>query len=195
MNIAIISDIHDNAHNTVMFFEQVKKYNVEKILFLWDFCWGWIWALLKSSPTPIYAIWGNNDGDKCLITKFSMEEDSNLEVGFDTFDKFEIDWRKLFLSHYPMLAKPMARSWDFDAVFYWHNHTKYKNRINDCLVINPWEVWAYKTWMWTFAIYNTKTNDAEIIEIKNSITTNTKVSEDKFKEIKFEFNKQKWHKI
>lgn len=29
MKIAIISDIHDNSHNTVMFFEQVKKYNQE----------------------------------------------------------------------------------------------------------------------------------------------------------------------
>jgi predicted phosphodiesterase len=37
MKIAIISDIHDNAHNLVMFFEQVKKYNVEKIIFLGDF--------------------------------------------------------------------------------------------------------------------------------------------------------------
>jgi predicted phosphodiesterase len=176
-----------------MFFEQVKKYNVEKIIFLGDFTWAAISRLLCASPIPVYSIWWNNDWDKSLITKFSLKEDSNMEVWFDTFDKIELDNRKIFLSHYPMLANPMARSWDFDAVFYWHNHEKHKSKINNCLVINPWEVWAYKTWIATFAIYNTRTNDAEIIEIENSITTNTIESQNKFKEIKFEFNKQKWH--
>ncbi len=195
MKIAIISDIHDNAHNLVMFFEQVKKYNVEKILFLWDYAWAAIAWLLCASPVPVFSIWGNNDWDKCLITKFSLKEWSNLEVWFDTFDSIEVDGRKLFLSHYPMLAKPMAKSGDFDAVFYWHNHEKIKDIIWSCLVLNPWEIGAYKTWLWTYAIYDTKTNDAEIIEIENGITTNTQISQDKFKEIKFEFNKQKWHSL
>jgi predicted phosphodiesterase len=34
MKIAIISDIHDNAHNLVMAFEQIKPYNVKEIIFL-----------------------------------------------------------------------------------------------------------------------------------------------------------------
>ena len=55
--------------------------------------------------------------------------------------------------------------------------------INNCLVINPGEIGAYKTGIGTFAIYDTKTNDAEIIEIQNSITTNTKIAQEKFEEI------------
>jgi len=66
--------------------------------------------LLCASPIPVFAIWGNNDGDKTLITKFSLGEKSNLEIGFDVFDTIELDSRKIFLSHYPMLAKSMARS-------------------------------------------------------------------------------------
>jgi predicted phosphodiesterase len=102
---------------------------------------------------------------------------------FDTFDIMKIDNRNIFLSHYPMLAKPMAKSWDFDACFYWHNHLKHKEKIENCLLLNPGEIGAYKTWIATFAIYDTKTNDAEIIEVKNTITANTLESQKKFKEI------------
>jgi hypothetical protein len=42
-------------------------------------------------------------------------------------------------------------------------------------------------------VYDTDTNDAEIIEIENSITTNTQESKDKFEEIGYVFNKLKGH--
>jgi len=130
------------------------------------------------SPIPVLVFGDNNDGDKCLITKFAMEEGSSLEVGFETFDILEIDDRKLFLTHFPMLAKPMASSKQFDAVFYGHNHLKIKKNRR-LFSLNPGEVGAYKTGVATFAVYDTKTNDAEIIEIDNSITTNTKESQKK----------------
>ncbi|HRX63973.1 MAG TPA: metallophosphoesterase [Candidatus Absconditabacterales bacterium] len=193
MKIAVISDIHDNAHNLVMALEQIKKYNVEEIIFLGDFCGAAIAGMLSAVPVKVRAIFGNNDGDKSLITKFSLAEGSNLEIGFDVFDTIEIDGRKIFLSHYPLLAKPMAKSGDFDAVFYGHNHLKNKKMIGNCLVLNPGEVGAYKTGIATFAIYDTETNDAEIIEIQNSITANTKEAQERFKEINYEFNKQKGH--
>ncbi len=193
MKIAIIADVHDNAHNLVLALDKINSYkNIKKILFLGDFAGAAIANLLCSSPIPVFAIWGNNDGDKSLITKFSLEKDSNLEVSFETYDIIEIDKRKIFLTHFPILAKPMAKSKEFDAVFYGHNHTKNKEKIGKCLVVNPGEIGAYKTGNPSFAIYDTKTNDAEIIEF-SGITTNTKESQKKFKEIEFEFNKQKGH--
>ena len=101
--------------------------------------------MLCGSPIPVYSIWGNNDGDKTLITRFSLKEGSNMEVGFETFDSLEIDGRKIFLSHFPMLAKPMAKSGEFDAVFYGHNHLKNREIVRGCLVVNPGEIGAYKT--------------------------------------------------
>ena len=194
MKVAIISDVHDNAHNLVLALEKINNYgDIKKILFLGDFAGAAISALLCSSPIPVFAIWGNNDGDKSLITKFSLKEDSNMEVSFETYDILEIDDKKIFMSHFPMLAKSMAKSGDFDAVFYGHNHLKNKEMIGKCLVLNPGEIGAYKTGLATFAIYDTKTNDAEIIEIEGSITTNTEESKKKFESIKYKFSKQKGH--
>lgn len=196
MKIAIISDVHDNAHNLVLALEKITSYgDIKKILFLGDFVGAAISGLLCASPIPVFAIWGNNDGDKSLITKFSLEEGSSLEVGFETYDILEIDERKIFLSHFPLIAKSMAKSGDYDAVFYGHNHLKNKEKVGDCLVINPGEIGAYKTGVPTFAIYDTKTNDAEIIEIEGGITTNTKLSKEKFEDIQYEFNKQKGHQL
>jgi len=196
MKVAVISDIHDNAHNLVLALDMIyKQKEIEKIIFLGDFAGAAIAGILCASSIPVFAIWGNNDGDKCLITKFSLKEGSQMEIGFDTFDDIELGGRKIFLSHYPMLAKPMAQSGEYDAVFYGHDHTKNKEKIGACLVVNPGEIGAYKTGVATFAIYDTETNDAEILTIGNSITTNTSESQRRFSEIKYEFNQQKGHQL
>jgi len=169
MKIAVISDIHDNANNLFRFFEQVKKYSVEKILFLWDLSSAFIAKILSESDVKVFSILWNNNWDICRVKEF---ENDNFYQSSKVFDFFEVDWRKIFLSHYDEIAIPIAKSWEFDAVFYWHNHDKHKELIWNCLLLNPWEVWAYKTGVWTYAIYDTQTNDAEIIDIENSITTN-----------------------
>lgn len=193
MKIAVISDIHDNAHNLVLALEEIEKAKAEKILFLGDFVGAAIANLLVSSPIPVFAIWGNNDGDKSLITKFSLQEGSNLEVSFDTYDVVEIDGRKLFLTHYPLLSRPIAKSGEFDAVFYGHNHLLFKEVEGKCLIVNPGEIGAYKTGKSTYAMYDTKTNDADIIEIKNSVTTNTPEAQKRFEEIKHKWNSLRSH--
>lgn len=195
MKIGVIADIHDNAHNAVLALELLIQKDVKQILFLGDFCGVGISIILKSSPVPVFSIWGNNDGDQTIITKFSLEEGSNLSVGFGTYDVLEIDNRKIFITHFPLIAKSMAKSGDYDAVFYGHNHLKNKDKISDCLLMNPGEVGAYKTGLATYAIYDTETNDGEIFEIEGAITANTEVSQKKFEEIKFEFSQSKSHKL
>lgn len=193
MKIAIISDIHENSHNLVLFLKEIEKHNIERILFLWDFINNGIAKLLATAKMPVFAVWWNNDWDKVAITKTSLSKWSNLEIGFTTFDNIEIDWKKIFLSHYPMLAKPMAKSWDFDAVFYGHNHEKNIETIWDCLVLNPWEISAHKTNIASFGVYNTTTNTWELFELNNSISIETDISAKHRKNIKFEFWKTKAH--
>jgi len=194
MKIAIISDIHENFHNIVLFLKQVQKFDVKKIIFLGDFINNGIAKILANSDIPVIAIWGNNDGDKIAITKTSLSRQSNMTVGFDTYDFLEIDNRKIFITHYPLLAKPMAKSGEFDAVFYGHNHKKNMDKINNCIIVNPGEISAHRTGNATFAIYDTKTNNAEIIEIKETISTKTKEAIEHLEKMKFSFSKSKTHK-
>lgn len=194
MKIAVISDIHENFHNLTLFLNKLTDYReVEKILFLWDFINNWIAKLLASSDIPVFAIWWNNDGDKVAITKTSLSRWSNLEVWFDTFDILEIDGKKIFITHYPMLAKPMAKSGDFDAVFYWHDHSYNIDKINECLIVNPGEISAHKTNHATFAIYDTITNQAQIITLDWSISLKTDISDEYRKWRWVKFSKSRTH--
>ena len=194
MKIAIISDIHENIHNLVLALEEIEKKKAEKILFLGDFINNGVAKVLAASKIPVFAVWGNNDGDKVAITKTSLKEGSNMEMADEHYDSIELDGKKLFLTHYPVIAKSMAKSGDYDAVFYGHNHLKNKEKIGDCLVLNPGELSAHKTGEATYAIYDTKTNDAEIFTLKNTISLNTEKVKEAREKIGFKYSKSKGHK-
>lgn len=177
MKIGILSDVHENAHNLILALEECKKLDVEKILFLGDFINNWIAKIFASSTIPVFSIWWNNDGDKVAITKTSLSEWSNLEIWFDTFDSLEIDNRKIFLTHYPMLARPMAKSWEFDAVFYGHDHKINMDKIWNCIIVNPWELSGHKFGQSSFVVYDTTTNIASIVYLDWAVSLKTDFSD------------------
>ncbi len=194
MKIAIISDIHDNFNNLVAVLNKIKRNEeIEKVIFLGDFINNGIAKFLADFTIPVFAIWGNNDGDKVAITKTALDAKSNMEVSGNIYDFLEIDNKKIFLTHYPDLAKPMAKSGEYDAVFYGHNHIKNKDRIGDCLVINPGEISGHKKSKVTFAIYDTKTNDADFVEIDNPVKVKTEIVKKYLDGLDFDFSKSKGH--
>ncbi len=195
MKIAVISDIHENLYNLVSFYKEIENENIEYILCLGDLINNWVAKILAFSWIPVKMVWWNNDGDKVAITKTSLSEKSKLDISATTFDIFEIAWRKIFLTHYPMLAKPMAKSGDFDAIFYWHNHLKNHINIWDCLVVNPWELSSHKTWKATYAIYDTKTNLATINELKDFKNMKDYKIDEYRNKIWFSYSKTKEHKF
>jgi uncharacterized protein len=193
MKIAVISDIHDNINNLILVLKEIEINNAEYLICLGDLVNNGIARTLASLKIPAFTIWGNNDGSKVGITKTSLAKGSNLTVGFATFDMIELDGRKLFLTHYPMLAKPMAKSNDFDAVFFGHNHIKNIEKINNCLVVNPGEICAERTGICSYAIYDTKTNTAEIFEVKNSISVSTDIVKDYKEKLRLKFQPSPTH--
>lgn len=162
MKIAIISDIHDNLKNLNIFFEKIENMNIEKIIFLGDLSSAFIAKRLSQSKISVFAILWNNNWDLCRVKDF---ENEIFYQSWQTFDFLEIDWRKIFLSHYNELAIPMAKSWEYDAVFYGHNHIQHKSIIWNCLVLNPWEIADHRSWKPSFAVYDTLKNDAIFYEL------------------------------
>ncbi len=170
MKLAVISDIHDNLHNLHIALDVIKKLKCDKIICLGDLINPNIATILASFEIPIHAIWGNNDGDKVAIMRVALSRESHLTMSAESYDIIDIDAKHIFLTHSPLLAKPMAKSEEFDAVFYGHNHELHKEKIGNCLVLNPGEISAHKTDKATFAVYDTKTNTAEIITLKGTIS-------------------------
>lgn len=181
MKIAILSDIHENFHNLILALEEIGKKEVEQIICLGDLMNSGIAKLLATQTIPVFMIWGNNDGEKVEITLASKRANSVLTVSKNVYDFLVIDNKKIFLSHYEDLAMPMAKSGEYDAVFYGHTHLVEKEKINNCWMVNPGEISAGKTKKATFAIYDTTINEVEIIELKGSVSLKTPLMEAYFK--------------
>lgn len=177
MKIAILSDIHENLHNLLQALTICREHNVGKILCLGDLINPGIARELAECGIPVYCIWGNNDGDRVLITKISMAVNSGLEMSDKTYASLEIDSRNIFLSHYPDLVKPAALSGLFDVVFYGHDHIRSQAQIDECLIVNPGELSALQTGTASFCIYDTDANQVESIEIENPASTRTSLVE------------------
>jgi len=175
MKIAVISDIHDNFHNTILLLKELQKKKVEQIIFLGDFIGTGIAKILAGSTIPIQAIWGNNEGDKGEIMRIALGKNSKLALGENSYDFLEFDGRKIFITHYPNLAKPMAQSGIYDALFYGHNHIKNEDMVGKCLIANPGEISAHRTGQSTYLIYDTKKNSINFFDLKNFVTWKTKV--------------------
>ena len=182
MKIAIISDIHENFHNLILALQEMEKEKVDQILCLGDLINPGIAKVLATQSIPVFMIWGNNDGDRVEITLAAQRAGSQLSVSARTYDFITLDGRKLFLTHYDDLAKPMAQTGLYDAVFFGHNHDLSYEQVGNCWLINPGELAASKTKTATFAIYDTQKHDYEIKTLEGAVTLKTPLMEAYFKE-------------
>ncbi|MFH1133172.1 MAG: metallophosphoesterase [Nanoarchaeota archaeon] len=169
MKIAILSDIHENIPNLVKALGMIKEMGCERILFLGDFINPGVVKVIAAQDIPVRAVWGNNDGDKVSIMQIALHPKSSLTMADGVFDSLEIDGRKIFMTHFPQLADVAIKA-GFDAVFYGHDHDKVLKNVGSCLLLNPGEISAHKTGESTFAVYNTQTNDAEIISVADPVS-------------------------
>ena len=182
MKIAIISDIHENFHNLILALQEIQKREVEQIICLGDLMNAGVAKVMATQAIPVYMIWGNNDGEKVEITLASKAEGSVLTVSLNTYDFLNYGGKRIFVTHYDNLAKPMAKSGEYDAVFFGHNHVQSVEKINNCWVVNPGEIAASKTKQASFAIYDTSNNDLEIVELEGSVHLKTPLMEEYFKQ-------------
>ena len=163
MKIAIISDVHDHRDNLHRCLEDIKNKWVDHIIHLWDY---WApWASVKPVLVlwiPVDGIFGNNDGEKrWIIKQFSVSEMHTIHR--TVFGFVELDWKKIFMSHFHDLAVPMAKSWDYDIVLYGHTHIRDFRKIWKTIICNPWGVcWNFE--LASYALYDSVDNTIAFIE-------------------------------
>ncbi len=93
-------------------------------------------------------------------TEFDVSEDGTSKDAL-----LEFDGVKIAVTHYPLYAQALARTGDYQAVFSGHTHQLHEERFGACLWVNPGEVLGWQGNP-TCAIYDTATNSAEIISLK-----------------------------
>lgn len=161
MKLAVLSDIHDNIWKLE---KALMKFDVvDAIIFCGDFCAPFtLKQLAEHSEKPLYAVFGNNDGDRFQLAQIASEF-SHVSL-YGKFAKLELAGLKIAVNHYPDIAFELASSGNFDVVFYGHDHHHNITKIGETDFINPGEIMG-RFGKSTFIIYDTETRSCETIVI------------------------------
>jgi putative phosphoesterase len=136
--IGIISDSHDNMNAIRKAVEFFNSNGVKAVLHAGDIVSPFTARAFKELNSKLYFVFGNNDGDKLMLTK-RFEEFGAISCG--DFGDLTIDSLHIALLHGAdeAMVKAIARSGDFDVVIRGHSHDPGVKNIEGTLVINPGE--------------------------------------------------------
>ena len=162
MRLAVISDIHDNIWALADVLRALP--DCEAMLCLGDLCAPFTIAeIRKGFAGPVHVVWGNNDGDKLMVSQV-VAGAGDMHLHGD-FAELEIGGRSIALTHYPQLASALSGSGRYDLVCYGHDHTRNVQRAGRTLLLNPGEVMG-RLGPSSCAVYDTDTGEAQIIEVR-----------------------------
>ncbi len=139
MRLAVMSDSHDRLDHLELALDQVRAGGAGALLFCGDFCAPFSLAAMAGGfEGPIHAVFGNNDGDPFLLSRVAAGHPHVTLHG--QLAELELDGCRVALNHYPEIARRLAESGAYDAVFSGHDHRIYQHCIGHCLWANPGEV-------------------------------------------------------
>ncbi len=167
MIIGIISDTHDNAANLLKAVEAFNKNNVELVIHCGDWVSPFMPGFCKELNCKIISVFGNNEGDIFRLLN------KNNKIEFDNkIVELEFDNKKIIVYHGDSkpLLNSLVDSENYDVVFSGHTHVPFIKNKGKTLHVNPGStcgvVESKLTDKKTIAIYDTKTNKAEIVNIE-----------------------------
>ena len=165
MRIAVMSDSHDNIWK----FAKAMPYleNVDAVLHCGDLIAPFmIMRLIKGTGgRPVHIVWGNNDGDKVLLSQVAASAE-NMHLHGELAE-IELGGLKIAMNHYPKIARALAESGRYDLVCYGHDHTAHEEWVGETLLLNPGEVMGMNGRS-TMAIFNTVSKEVTWVELPNN---------------------------
>lgn len=159
MQIAIISDTHDNIVNLSKALDWIKKNNITTIIHCGDVTdEETLKFILSNFDGEINLVYGNIDSDFLNAKDFKLYKNLIIhgEVG-----ELKINNKKIAFCHFPGKAKELALSKDYDMVFYGHTHKPWQEQVDSCMLINPGTLSGMFSKS-TFAVYDSDNNKLEL---------------------------------
>jgi putative phosphoesterase len=162
MKLAVCADIHDNIW--VLERALAAMQEAEAVLFCGDFCAPFtLVQLAEGFAGSIHVVWGNNDGDRWLLTR-QASRFAHVQLHGELADLEAGGWR-IAVNHYPEIAQGLARSGQYDLVCYGHNHLAYDERVGRTLLLNPGELMG-RLGQSTFVLLDTQSGQFRPVEVE-----------------------------
>jgi uncharacterized protein len=158
--LGILADTHDHLDRIALAVQLLQKEGAEGLLHLGDFVAPFALKGILKFNGPLYAIYGNNDGEKRGLKNVFSELRDGPTI-------FEIAGRKLGCAHSVEEIPADYRSL-CDGVFYGHSHTRVHlpGDTKRPLELNPGEGCGWLTGKPSFAMLDLESMSARILEIE-----------------------------
>lgn len=161
MKLAIIADSHDNLFNLHKTLDYLKKQKIELLIHCGDVCApSALRELAKNFPGQIHLVYGNVDGDHPRMEQVAAEL-TNIKIHGEA-GNLEVEGQKIGWTHFPDAAKSLAKSGNYQLVFYGHTHQPWEEWIGSVRLLNPGTL-AGMFNKATFAIYEPASGKAELV--------------------------------
>jgi putative phosphoesterase len=135
-----MSDSHDNIWNMRKAVAALRAKGAELIIHCGDFVAPFMLKELAAAELPVHGVFGNNDGDRYLLTRTALTEFKNITLHGPLFGTITADGARLAFSHYREAALGLAADGQYEAVFFGHSHVHEHFKTGNTLVLNPGEI-------------------------------------------------------
>ena len=164
-----MSDSHDNTSRVSLAVEFFNNVGVDVVFHLGDIVSPFTLKILGGLEAEVYVLYGNNDGDKVLLSKTAREIGVNIS---DPPLVLELGGLKVIAIHgwgskeyTRSIVEALASSGKYDIVLYGHTHEVEVRRLDKVLVVNPGELHGYLSGRSTIALIDTKKMSTEVVEL------------------------------
>lgn len=157
MNIAIISDIHDNLINLEKCLAWCAENKIAEIICCGDMTNSETLNLFgKKFKNQIHLVEGNIE----LYTKEELKKFKHIHY-YGKAGRFKIADKNIGICHAPYFINEIPQADNCDLIFYGHTHRPWLENTGGIKKINPGELGG----MWgkaTFAVWNTESDAIEL---------------------------------
>ncbi|HEB72372.1 MAG TPA: metallophosphoesterase [Nitrospirae bacterium] len=136
MRLGVISDTHDRVPAIEKAVEIFNASNVDAVLHCGDFVSPFALLPFKNLEAPLYAVFGNNDGETDGIARLFS---SNGWILNQRPWSFSLDGKTIAMLHEPDGIDEMAESGNYDLIVFGHTHQKSFETRNKTMLVNPGE--------------------------------------------------------
>ena len=165
MLIAVMSDSHDNIWNLQKALGIVKDEGAGMIIHCGDFVAPFMLKELEETGIPVHGVFGNNDGDQYLLTKFSLTVFSNITL-YGIIGQVDIEGFTIGFTHQSIVAEGLAAGGSYKMVCFGHSHEYLLKKIGKTIYLNPGEIMG-KEGIPGFCFVNTETAKVERVKLSD----------------------------
>jgi putative phosphoesterase len=141
MKVAIVSDSHDHGDLLARAMDLARDWGARAVFHCGDVIGANTLRRALAVGLPMHVIHGNNLGDIPAMMRLAFESGGRL-VYHGAEAAVDLAGRRLFMIHYPHLARGMAMTGEYDAVFCGHSHLAAIEQVDNLrggrtVMVNP----------------------------------------------------------